>query len=305
MITCPNCHKQNADEAAHCGFCGHQLDAGGKKPLKTMFGMNALDPELLKQSIGEAKAAQDAPPAAPPAPEATIPMPTSIPKLNLPKPAEDPFGATEAMPAVTAPNPAVGGAPKHDPFMDEFAALEAQFGHEFAPSKPPPSEEEDPNAPTEMHDTSALLAEMDQKERPASMPTPMFDMGSKPAGAKPAADPFAAPSNDPFAAPSNDPFAAIQRGQQSGPPSGDPFGPPKNNPFGPPAGPPPGGDPFAPPKNDPFGPPKGGNNLPAPMPGGGQVAKKDNTKLFIIGGVAVFGFVMMAVCLVSAFFAIF
>ena len=42
MIVCPNCGKQNADESVHCGFCGHQLQEGGKK---TMFGMAALDPE--------------------------------------------------------------------------------------------------------------------------------------------------------------------------------------------------------------------------------------------------------------------
>jgi hypothetical protein len=229
MITCPNCSKQNADEAAHCGFCGHQLSAGNK-PLKTMFGMNALDPELLKQAL-ETKAPAAAPPADPEPVEPGPPMPTSIPKLNLPKPgglpplgglrapASDAFGATEAMPAVTAPNAAVPGAP--DPFVDEFAALEAQFGHEFAPSTPP-SDEDDSGAPTEMHDTSALL---DEQAGPRE--TPMFNMGAKPAG-----------------------------------------------------------DPFAPPGNAPGGAPRG--NLPAPMPGGGQVAKKSNTPIFIAVGVLLF-----------------
>lgn len=275
MITCPNCSKQNADEAVHCGFCGHQLD-GGNKPLKTMFGMGALDPELLKQAIADAK------PQGPPAEEPGPPMPTSIPKLNLPKPGSDlpplglpkpggdPFGATEAMPAVTKPNPSVG---KADPFMDEFAALEAQFGHEFAPSKPP-ADEDDPNSPTEMHDTSALLAEADH-ERPSA--TPMFNAGVKPS------------SGDPFGPPSGDPFAAM------GKPAGDPFGPPaggppSGDPFGPPSGPPPSttkpaNDPFAPPAG---GPPKGAppkGNLAPMTPGGGQIAKKDNTMLFIGAGV--------------------
>jgi hypothetical protein len=276
MITCPNCGKQNADEAVHCGFCGHQLQEGGKK---TLFGMSALDPEMLKKAAEEAKQRQA---VSAPAEDPGPPMPTSIPKLNLPKPSPsfDAFSATEAMPAVKAPNPSVGGAPAKDPFMDEFAALEAQFGHEFAPSKPPPSAEDDDDAgaPTELHDTSSLLDESDRGPRPSDMPTPMFDLGAKPLG-----DPFAPPSGPP----AGDPFAP-----PSGPPTGDPFappsGPPAGDPFAPPSSPPPfsskpAADPFAPPAG---GPPAGG--VPAPLPAG-QVAKKDNTMLLIGGGLLLLG----------------
>lgn len=107
MITCPNCGKENADESVHCGFCGHQLQEGGKK---TMFGMAALNADELKRAAEAAKAASGAPAAAPPAGG---------------PPAGDPFAKTEMLDSVPAPADA---PPAKDPFADEFAALEAQYG---------------------------------------------------------------------------------------------------------------------------------------------------------------------------------
>lgn len=57
MINCPNCDKQIADDAAHCGYCGHQLEDKSKK--KTMFGMAALGGDELKKAVEEAKKAKD------------------------------------------------------------------------------------------------------------------------------------------------------------------------------------------------------------------------------------------------------
>lgn len=103
MITCPNCDKENADESVHCGFCGHQLQEGGKK---TMFGMAALNADELKRAAEAAKAAAAAPPVSGP-------------------PAGDPFAKTEMLDSVPAPADA---PPAKDPFAAEFAALEAQYG---------------------------------------------------------------------------------------------------------------------------------------------------------------------------------
>jgi hypothetical protein len=56
MINCPNCDKQIADDSAHCGYCGHQLEEKNKK--KTMFGMAALGGDELKKAVEEAKEAK-------------------------------------------------------------------------------------------------------------------------------------------------------------------------------------------------------------------------------------------------------
>lgn len=108
MITCPNCGKENADESVHCGFCGHQLQEGGKK---TMFGMAALDGDAIKAAAEAAKKAA----------------------ANASQGAMDDGGAfakTEMMPSVGGDAPGAPEPKKEDPFADEFAALEAQYGND-------------------------------------------------------------------------------------------------------------------------------------------------------------------------------
>jgi hypothetical protein len=56
MINCPNCDKEIADDTAHCGYCGHQLEEKEKK--KTMFGMAALDGQKLEEAVAKAKQAR-------------------------------------------------------------------------------------------------------------------------------------------------------------------------------------------------------------------------------------------------------
>jgi hypothetical protein len=271
MITCPNCGKQNADEAVHCGFCGHQLQEGGKK---TMFGMAALDPEALKRAAEEAKLKKEQEAAA--SLEKPAPLPKlDLPKLggaslNLPKPNSDPdpFGATEMMSAVSPAAKPPTNEP--DPFADAFAELEANYGKDFPSSAPSPADD-DAGAPTELTDTSDLMAEL-AAGGAAPVGTPMFQEGVKPAASD---DPFAAPpSGDPFAPPAGDPFAA--------PPSGDPFAASSpssfaNDPYNAPTKPAPVADPFAANAGGGAAP---ANNLPMNMPGG-EIKKKDNTMLYI------------------------
>jgi hypothetical protein len=57
MINCPNCDKQIADDSAHCGYCGHQLEEKNNK--NTMFGMPALGGDELKKAVEQAKEAKN------------------------------------------------------------------------------------------------------------------------------------------------------------------------------------------------------------------------------------------------------
>ncbi|MFP4600276.1 MAG: hypothetical protein ACOC9W_01770 [Persicimonas sp.] len=57
MINCPSCAKEIADDSAHCGYCGHQIEQKEKK--KTMFGMAALGGEDLKKAVEDAKKAKE------------------------------------------------------------------------------------------------------------------------------------------------------------------------------------------------------------------------------------------------------
>lgn len=60
MISCPNCGKSVADDAVHCGHCGHKIELVTNQ--KTMMGFS-LSPEDLQKAIAEAgqqRAAQSA-----------------------------------------------------------------------------------------------------------------------------------------------------------------------------------------------------------------------------------------------------
>ncbi len=155
MIVCPNCGKQNADESVHCGFCGNQLQEGGKK---TMFGMAALDPEELR------KAAEAAKSAAPHAQRSNLSDASATPALP---PQEDAFAKTEALPSVSAfaaadlhtapgglggvaPEPSFPVEPRVDPTPSHLSSLgdggfgSGGFGGPEVPSQPhlnaPPAE---------------------------------------------------------------------------------------------------------------------------------------------------------------------
>ena len=85
-----------ADDATHCGICGHQLQEGGKKTLFGMAALNAGDFQAAAKAAADARAAVEAAQAA----EAE---------------AEDAFAKTEAMPSVAAladklPGPPISGA---------------------------------------------------------------------------------------------------------------------------------------------------------------------------------------------------
>lgn len=135
MIVCPNCSKENADDSAHCGFCGNQLTEGGKK---TMFGMAALSADQIRAAAEAAKQK-----AASEAPSLSLPKPGQSSGSNLPLPGSlpdtDAFAKTEMMPSVSSVAQADA---KPDPFADEFAALESQYGNDSdfgGPVDPSPS----------------------------------------------------------------------------------------------------------------------------------------------------------------------
>mgnify|MGYP000129620186 CR=1 FL=1 len=155
MITCPNCGKENADESVHCGFCGHQLQEGGKK---TMFGMAALDSDAIKAAAQAAKDAASQ--AAQQTDEASA------------------FAKTEMMPSIqNGEEPAAPKAPEKDPFADDFAALEAQYGNDS--SFDPPAPAAAPSASLPGLDTPAGA--------PIGSPAPQQPASSGPAMGGPAA----------------------------------------------------------------------------------------------------------------------
>ena len=59
MIQCPECSKDIAENAAHCGHCGAKIPAAGAG-MKTMFGFGAISPEMMKKAADEVKAAKNA-----------------------------------------------------------------------------------------------------------------------------------------------------------------------------------------------------------------------------------------------------
>jgi len=137
MIVCPNCGKENADESVHCGFCGHQLQEGGKK---TMFGMAALDASDIKAAAEQAKAAGAAAAAAGGAPKLNLPTPGDLGGGGGVGAGDDVNAKTEMMESV----PNEPAKPEPDPFADDFAALEQQFGgdpdfQDNAPVDPTPA----------------------------------------------------------------------------------------------------------------------------------------------------------------------
>ena len=92
MISCPSCHKDIADDSAHCGFCGAKIETGAGK--KTMIGFAALTGDALKQAAEEARQARESaahqsapasePPAvpAPPAPAAPASLAPQIDEVG-------------------------------------------------------------------------------------------------------------------------------------------------------------------------------------------------------------------------------
>ena len=191
MIVCPNCGGENADESVHCGHCGHQLTEGGKK---TMFGMAALDMNQIRAAADAARQQSAAPSG-----------PLNLPKpgggalgdgpsgLNLPRPgglpqpqasaSADAFAKTEMMPSVsaTAATDVKPAAPAPDPFADEFAALEAQYGAD--PDLQVPSVDPTPT-PQDFATAQAPAAQSAPSpsfSAPAPAPSPGFSASPAPA----------------------------------------------------------------------------------------------------------------------------
>ena len=97
MITCSNCGKENADDSAHCGFCGYQLQEGAKK---TMFGMNALDADAIAKATAQAKAAAKQNSTTP---DASLPDPSVAKTEVLPHVASYASDSLSGLPGANSP----------------------------------------------------------------------------------------------------------------------------------------------------------------------------------------------------------
>lgn len=106
MINCPNCSKEIADNSAHCGFCGHEINAQVEK--RTMFGMAALDDDALKKAVEEARESSQEAKSADAGGQKGLKLPTPGGKtgggeraaseggISLPKPGDEPRPFEEA-----------------------------------------------------------------------------------------------------------------------------------------------------------------------------------------------------------------
>lgn len=81
MIQCPECGKDIADDVAHCGYCGAQVETAAGK--KTMIGFAAVTDETLRQAAEQAKQARE---TAENAADQAAGGESSEGKLKLPKP---------------------------------------------------------------------------------------------------------------------------------------------------------------------------------------------------------------------------
>lgn len=204
MIQCPECSKDIAENAAHCGHCGAKVPAAGTG-MKTMFGFGAISPEMMKEAAAEVAAAKDAATSAAgnaaSAADAAFDNQRTIPSpaLSLPKPS-----------APAAQVPGLGGEPSSSVFelnapgaskpLDPYAAPQVNDIEATTPTVEPgsvgftPAGEGDPawadsSAPTAAHapapsvmpQASAAAAAM-PKATPANAslsntPDPQMDWG--------------------------------------------------------------------------------------------------------------------------------
>jgi hypothetical protein len=145
MISCPNCGKEVVESAVHCGHCGHRLQGEQKK---TMIGMGAVDPALLREQIEQARTEAEA------KVEADAEAPTQMMEAVTEAPVSDALeeAQTAAMEPVVTEE-----APARDP---AFADTMLQEGVVVAPASTAGEEERElaktgpvAFAPTEAHDT--------------------------------------------------------------------------------------------------------------------------------------------------------
>lgn len=120
MISCPNCGKTVAEDALHCGHCGHKLEQTTSQ--KTMMGF-ALSPEDLQKAIQEAgqqRAQQQQQEPGPTEPLATLQPPATggTGPQSLPG---DEIAPTEILPSLSE-NPALSDT------LDPDSDVAADFG---------------------------------------------------------------------------------------------------------------------------------------------------------------------------------
>ncbi|MBA2661623.1 MAG: hypothetical protein H0U74_04970 [Bradymonadaceae bacterium] len=213
MIPCPNCGKPVAEDAAHCGHCGHKIEATGKK---TMMGFAALSPDDLQQAIREAGERKEAA-AAPSEPKADAPklrLPTpgsprpdgSAPRPELkgfslprPEPARAPEGAddtarTEMLPQVDSSMQPIGDTIPET--LDSMFERQNDASALFPDPDPEPEPEAQAEFPVEPEiSASAFSSDFDPAfdpeldlpgDEPAHQTSPM-----EATGPQPLADPFA------------------------------------------------------------------------------------------------------------------
>lgn len=172
MIQCPECGKEIADNSAHCGFCGAEIQTGGGK--KTMIGFAAVTEDAMREAAQQARDARDRAEqeANPPQssdegggePKLKLPKPglsapksssasgpasgSDAPKFSIPKPGggasqAPPDAKTEAMPPVRGPGQ---GASPDDTVPDQPPEIDATSDTEpgdfgAAPPEPEPSQQ--------------------------------------------------------------------------------------------------------------------------------------------------------------------
>lgn len=152
MINCPSCGKEIADDSAHCGYCGSELEMGSGK--KTIVGFAAITPQMMQEAAEAAKAGRpvdlDPTPAPTPAAESEPDEPTGGQhklSFGIPKPG----GASAAssgpgVPKLSIPKP--GGPPSQDDAPTQMSpAVEVESAPEApAVSSPVPAEPAGPES---------------------------------------------------------------------------------------------------------------------------------------------------------------
>lgn len=70
MISCPNCGKSVAEDAAHCGHCGHKLEQATSQKTMMGFALSSEDLQKAIQEAGQRREEEAQPPVAAPQPQA-------------------------------------------------------------------------------------------------------------------------------------------------------------------------------------------------------------------------------------------
>jgi hypothetical protein len=161
MINCPNCDKQIADDAAHCGYCGHQLEEKSKK--KTMFGMAAIGGDELKKAVEDAKKAKDE--------KGDGEQKKAGGGLKIPKPGQKSAGkSTDAGKSsggsgfkIPKPGQKANEQPEQDAQADEAAWAKTER-IDLSDAEPPSGISEPSEADTQPHDIEERFADQQRLE---------------------------------------------------------------------------------------------------------------------------------------------